>query len=51
MFVFCGETEKTDDLFKEFKEKFNLRGGGRNGMVQGTVFANSDSLADFFDKY
>ena len=51
MFVFCGEPQKTDDLFKEFKENFDLRGGGRNGMVQGTVFADSDSLADFFDKY
>ena len=51
MFVFCGEPQKTEDLFKEFKENFNLRGGGRNGMVQGTVFADSKALTDFFGKY
>lgn len=49
LFVFCGEPQKNDDFFKSFKEKFNLRGGGRNGMIQGTVFADSKELNEFFN--
>ncbi len=47
LFAFCGEAQKTDEFFKDFKENFEVRGGGRNGMVQGTVFASKEDL----DKY
>ena len=50
IFVFCGESEKTDEFFKDFKEKFTVRGGGRNGMVQGTVFETKLEIMDFFEK-
>ena len=37
-FAICGG-ELLDAFFAGFKEKFGVKGGGRNGMVQGTVFA------------
>lgn len=49
LFVFCGDNQKTDNFFKQFKEKFSVRGGGRNGMVQGTVFADLKELTEFFE--
>ncbi|MBQ4119122.1 MAG: hypothetical protein IJD45_01885 [Clostridia bacterium] len=36
-FAICGDAEKLDAWFKEFKGRLTVRGGGRNGMVQGTV--------------
>jgi len=47
-FAICGDAEKLDQLFAQFKSTFNVRGGGRNGMVQGTVFATKDELFSFF---
>lgn len=48
-FAVCGEETALDLFFKEFKAKFNVRGGGRNGMVQGTVAADKQSLYHFFE--
>lgn len=48
-FAICGEPDALDKLFSEFKAKFNVRGGGRNGMVQGTVLAKSQEIYDFFE--
>lgn len=48
-FVFCGEAQEIDEFFVEFRGKFNVRGGGRNGMVQGTVFAEQSEIVDFID--
>ena len=36
-FAICGGEAQLEIFFKELKETFNVRGGGRNGMVQGTV--------------
>lgn len=47
-FVICGDAEKTDLLFKEIKEKLNIRGGGRNGMIQGTVLAEKEEIIRSF---
>lgn len=47
-FAICGEETALDLFFKEFKENLNAKGGGRNGMVQGTVFANKNELEAFF---
>ncbi len=47
-FAMCGKAERLDCLFAEFKKKFSVRGGGRNGMVQGTVFAVREELERFF---
>ncbi|MBR6533224.1 MAG: alanyl-tRNA editing protein [Clostridia bacterium] len=43
-FAICGESEKLDGWFKDFKSKLNVRGGGRNGMVQGTVLNTKDEI-------
>ena len=47
-FAICGEEAALDLFFKEFKEKLNARGGGRNGMVQGTVVAAKNEIEGFF---
>lgn len=47
-FAVCGEEAELDLFFKEFKEKLNARGGGRNGMVQGTVAADKNEIEGFF---
>lgn len=48
-FAICGEEAALDLFFKEFKQKFNVRGGGRNGMVQGTVIEEKTEIESFFD--
>ncbi len=47
-FALCGEAEILDEFFKIFKEAFSVRGGGRGGLVQGTVIASIDDLKSFF---
>jgi len=48
-FAVCGESDALDDFFKTFKAEFTVRGGGRNGMVQGTVIATEKELQDFIN--
>ncbi len=43
-FAVCGDSEKLDNWFKGFKSKLTVRGGGRNGMVQGTVLNNKEEI-------
>ena len=45
LFSLCGAN---DNLFLCFKEKFNVRGGGRNGMYSGTVLADIKEIENFF---
>ena len=47
-FAICGDTALIDEFFKSFKEKFAVKGGGRNGMVQGTVIAAKEDILAFF---
>lgn len=47
-FAICGEDDKLQELFKKFKDEFAVRGGGRGGMVQGTVSALSENIKIFF---
>ncbi len=47
-FAICGEETALDLFFKCFKERFSVRGGGRNGMVQGTVFAEKNEIEELF---
>ena len=47
-FAICGDAQKLDELFAKFKSSFQVRGGGRNGMVQGTVIASKQELDEFF---
>lgn len=46
-FAICGGETELEVFFKGFKEKFNVRGGGRNGMVQGTVVAAKNEIEGF----
>lgn len=47
-FAICGESEKLEEFFKGFKNNFNVKGGGRNGIVQGTVFASQKEIEEYF---
>ena len=50
-FAVCSDEEKLSVFFKQFKEKFSVRGGGRNGMVQGSLTAQKNEITEFFEKY
>lgn len=43
-FAICGAAEPLDEFFAEFRKKFTVRGGGRNGMVQGNIIAQADKI-------
>ena len=47
-FCICGDST-LDDFFNKFKEKFAVRGGGRNGMVQGSTVAEKEEIEQFFN--
>ncbi len=47
-FAICGDDAELQEFFAEFKSKLNIRGGGRNGMVQGTVIATQENIKLFF---
>ena len=47
-FAICGESNQLDELFSVLKQNLNVRGGGRNGMVQGTIIANKEDLEKYF---
>ncbi|MBQ8202904.1 MAG: alanyl-tRNA editing protein [Clostridia bacterium] len=47
-FAICGDVESLDEFFKYLKTKLNIRGGGRNGMVQGCVFADMSEISKYF---
>ncbi len=45
-FAICGDD--LDGFFTKFKNTFTVKGGGRNGMVQGMVKAKKTEINDFF---
>lgn len=47
-FAICGEENELQEFFGKFKSKFAVRGGGRGGMLQGTVNATKESIKLFF---
>lgn len=47
-FAICGEDAQLQEFFKNFKANFNVRGGGRNGMVQGTVIGEKENIKLIF---
>ncbi len=49
-FAICGN-ENLEDLFTAFKENFQVKGGGRNGFVQGSVSAEKYDIEKFFSSY
>lgn len=49
LFAICGEEEILNKVFSKMKQNLTVKGGGRNGMVQGTVFAHADELRECFE--
>ena len=47
-FAICGEDSALREFFESFKTQFAVRGGGRGGMVQGTVNAMKENIKFFF---
>ncbi|MDO4608933.1 MAG: alanyl-tRNA editing protein [Clostridia bacterium] len=47
-FAICGEDGELQEFFKDFKSKLSVRGGGRGGMVQGSVIADKSQIKLFF---
>ena len=47
-FVIRGKENELEEFFSRFKVEFSVKGGGRNGMVQGTVFAKEKEIEKFF---
>lgn len=47
-FAICGQDDELQEFFSKFKGEFAVRGGGRGGMVQGTVVACEEKIKLFF---
>ena len=47
-FAICGEETALGEFFTKFKAAFNTRGGGRNGIRQGTVCAERAEIEELF---
>ena len=47
-FAICAKEQDLNEFFGKFKNELNVRGGGRNGMVQGTVFENMEKIKLYF---
>ncbi len=47
-FAICGEETALGEFFAKFKAAFNTRGGGRNGIRQGTVCAERAEIERLF---
>lgn len=47
-FAICGDENELQKVFTDFKSQFAVRGGGRGGMVQGTVNASKENIKLFF---
>ena len=47
-FAICGDDAELQKVFGDFKSHFTVRGGGRGGMVQGTVSATKEKINLFF---
>ena len=47
-FAICGEENELNEFFSALRRNLNIRGGGRNGMVQGAIFADRQDLEKYF---
>lgn len=48
-FAICGDPEKLNSVFTDFKSRFEVKGGGRNSMVQGSVCGDKENIKLFFE--
>ena len=49
-FAICADEQTLSEAFALFKNEFQVRGGGRGSMVQGTVIAQEEQIINFFKK-
>ncbi len=47
-FSICGEEAELGETFARFKSAFNVRGGGRGTMMQGSVSGDIKAIEEFF---
>ncbi len=47
-FAICGDDSELQEVFAKFKSQFVVRGGGRGGMVQGSINATQENIKLFF---
>lgn len=47
-FAICGEEKELEPFFAALKSRFPVRGGGRGGILQGTLSATKEELLAFF---
>lgn len=50
-FAICGEGKELNGFFAAFKQRLSIKGGGRNGMVQGTAEVSKDDILSVFNTY
>ncbi len=49
-FAIVGEEDKLNAFFVRFKEELNVRGGGRNGMVSGSIAEDRGKIEKMFEE-
>ncbi len=49
-FAIVGEEDKLNNFFARFKENNNVRGGGRNGMVSGSIAEQKEKIEKMFEE-
>ncbi len=47
-FSMCGDADELDTCFDRFSKELTVRGGGRNGIKQGTVLNDKDKIINFW---
>ncbi len=48
-FVICGEESRVNPFFSHLKEKLNIKGGGKGGMISGNISAESLEKIEEFE--
>ncbi len=51
LFAICAEPQRAQDLFNIIKENLSAKGGGRNGMISGTVTAGKEEIKGVLSRY
>lgn len=49
-FAICSKEDILAAYFAKMKQSLNIRGGGRNGMVQGTILNTKEEITEFFNR-
>lgn len=48
VFVMCGAADKLEVAFNDLRQKFSIKGGGRDQMRQGSIIAPFDEILEYF---